>query len=143
MRKLSVVMLLLSFLLWQNWSLNAQNPPSGTPHKATLTWKAPAPIGGSGNISGYNVYRSPAGPPAYVRLNASVIPTTQTGPCLPASGTGTCGTLVDTTVIAGQSYGYCGTTIDSNNSESACTLTVNTSVPTNPNPQMGLAVASE
>jgi hypothetical protein len=96
----------------------AQGIPTGSPHSVTLAWQAPSPIGGSGTISGYNIYRTPSGPPVYTKLNTSLV-------------TGL--TLIDTTVVAGSTYGYCGTTVDSAQKESACTVPVNAVVPQNPN----------
>lgn len=97
--------------------VGAQSAPTGTPHSVALTWLAPSPIGGSGTIAGYNIYRTPSGPPTYTKLNTSLV-------------TGL--TLTDTSVIAGTTYGYCATTVDSTQHESACTIPVNAVVPSNP-----------
>jgi hypothetical protein len=98
--------------------LLAQTPPAGTPHQATLTWLAPSPIGGSGVIAGYNVYKSLAGA-AYTKVNTALI-----------AGL----TYTDSSVSAGQSLSYCATTVDSTASESACSIAVAATIPTNPNP---------
>lgn len=105
-----------------------QGIPTGTAHKVTLTWQAPSPVGGSGTIAGYNVYRTPSGPPTYTKLNTSVV-----------AGL----TLVDTAVTAGTGYGYCATTVDSVGTESACTIPVNANVPGNPNPPIALTTSSQ
>lgn len=104
---------------------HAQSAPTGTPHKVDLSWQAPSPSGGSGVISGYNVYRTPSGPPAYTKLNSAVI-----------AGL----TFTDPTVVAGQVYGYCATTVDSTQHESACTIPVNAAVPGNPASPTNLVV---
>lgn len=95
----------------------AQSPPAGTIHNVTLTWAAPSPVGGSGTIAGYNVYRATTGV-AYVKINAALI-------------TGL--TTTDSNVVSGTTYGYCATTVDSANDESPCTIPVNAAVPGNPN----------
>lgn len=95
----------------------AQGPPTGTVHSVALSWQPPSPVGGSGTIAGYNVYRTPSGPPTYTKLNAALI-------------TGL--SMTDTNVTAGATYGYCATTVDSAGSESACTIPVNAAVPGNP-----------
>ncbi len=100
----------------------AQGAPSGTAHSVTLTWQAPSPVGGSGTISGYNVYRAAAvSPPTsatYTKLNTAL-------------GAGL--TFTDTSVAAGASYLYCVTTVDSLAEESACSAPATASVPANPN----------
>ena len=96
----------------------AQTPPSGTPHSVTLTWTAPSPVGGSGTVAGYNVYKSVAGA-AFAKVNTTLI-----------SGL----TTTDTAVTAGQALSYCATTVDTNNEESVCSIAVSATVPTNPNP---------
>jgi hypothetical protein len=96
----------------------AQTPPSGTPRSASLAWLAPSPVGGSGVIAGYNVYKSLAGA-AYIKVNTALI-----------AGLA----YVDASVLAGQSLSYCATTVDSTASESACSIAVAATIPTNPNP---------
>lgn len=97
----------------------AQSAPAGTQHSVTLAWQAPGTVGGSGTIKGYNVYRSPSGPPVFSKVNPSLV-----------AGL----TTVDTSVAQGTTYAYCATTVDSNNSESACSIQVTANVPSNPNP---------
>lgn len=97
---------------------NAQTLPSGTQHSATVTWSSPSPIGGSGTIAGYNVYKSLAGA-AFAKINTTLI-----------AGL----TTIDTAVSAGQSVAYCVTTVDSKAEESACSASVGAVIPTNPNP---------
>ena len=115
-------------LLWLMFvpSTRAQNPPTGTQHTATLTWQAPSPVGGSGTVKGYNVYRATTGV-NYAKVNASLI-------------TGL--TTVDSTVVSGTTYGYCATTVDSANNESPCTIPVNSTIPSNPNLPTGLTVVA-
>jgi fibronectin type 3 domain-containing protein len=96
----------------------AQGLPGGTAHSVTLTWTAPSPVGGSGTVSGYNVYRSPGNTAVYVKVN-------------PAVNAGV--TYTDTTVAAGVSYSYCVTTVDSLSEESACSAPATANVPSNPN----------
>jgi hypothetical protein len=96
----------------------AQTLPAGTPHSVTLSWVAPSPVGGSGTISGYNMYKSVAGG-AYVKINAALI-----------AGL----TTVDAAVTSGQILNYCATTVDTLSEESACSNAVAVTVPSNPNP---------
>lgn len=96
----------------------AQTPPAGTQHQVTVTGTAPSPIGGSGVIAGYNVYKSIAGA-AYAKLNTALL---------------TALNYVDTSVTAGQNLSYCMTTVDSKSQESACSVPTAVTVPTNPNP---------
>lgn len=99
-------------------SARAQGTPSGTAHSVTLSWTAPSPVGGSGTVSGYNVYRSPASAATYAKLNTSV-----------NAGL----TYADTSVSAGTSYSYCVTTVDTLGEESVCSAPATANVPANPN----------
>jgi fibronectin type 3 domain-containing protein len=111
--------LALAATLLASGASGAQGVPTGTPHSVTLSWQAPSPVGGSGTISGYNVYRSPATSAAtFTKLNTAV-----------ATGL----TFTDAGVSAGTSYSYCVTTVDSLNEESACSATATANVPSNPN----------
>ena len=114
----AVCTLLVAFAFLACGSAHAQGVPAGTAHSVTLTWQAPSPVGGSGTISGYNVYRSPSSPTNYAKLNAS----------LNAGLTDT-----DTSVAAGTSYSYCVTTVDSLGEESVCSAPAMANVPANPN----------
>jgi hypothetical protein len=96
----------------------AQGPPTGTAHSVTLTWTAPSPVGGSGTISGYNVYRSAANAAVYTKVNAAL-----------NAGL----TYTDTSVAAGVSYSYCVTTVDTLSEESTCSTAATANVPSNPN----------
>ena len=97
----------------------AQGVPVGTAHSVTLTWQAPSPVGGSGTIGGYNVYRTLAGAAAnYAKVNSALIVGL---------------TFTDTSVSAGTSYNYCATTVDSLNEESVCSAPATANVPSNPN----------
>jgi fibronectin type 3 domain-containing protein len=110
------LLLAATFLVLE--SARAQGIPSGTAHSATLTWKAPSPVGGSGTVSGYNIYRSPSSMANYSKVNATLNPEL---------------TYTDTSVSAGASYTYCVTTVDSIGQESVCSSPATASVPSNPN----------
>jgi fibronectin type 3 domain-containing protein len=99
-------------------SARAQGAPSGTAHSVTLTWTAPSPVGGSGTVSGYNVYRSPSSATNYAKLNTAV-----------NAGL----TYTDASVSAGTSYSYCVTTVDTLGEESVCSGPATANVPANPN----------
>lgn len=119
----SFFLLLFSLLVTQH--ALAQNPPAGTVHSVVLTWQAPSPVGGSGTVAGYNVYRAITGV-NYAKVNQALI---------------TDLTATDTNVVSGTTYGYCATTVDSGGSESPCTIPVNAVVPSNPNIPTALTAA--
>jgi hypothetical protein len=102
----------------------AQGLPAGTPHSVTLSWTAPSPVGGSGTVSGYNVYRALGVAGAAV----STLAFTKINTALDALLTYT-----DGGVAAGATYSYCVTTVDSQGGESACSGAATAVVPTNPN----------
>lgn len=52
-----VGVLMFAMLCLAATGARAQGVPSGTAHSVTLSWTAPSPVGGSGTVSGYNVYR--------------------------------------------------------------------------------------
>jgi len=110
--------ILLAAALLVFGSARAQGVPAGTAHSVTLSWQAPSPVGGSGTISGYNVYRSPSSPTNYAKLNTSL-----------NAGL----TYTDASVSAGTSYSYCVTTVDSLGEESVCSVPATANVPSNPN----------
>lgn len=93
-------------------------PPTGTPHQVNLSWTAPSPVGGSGTIAGYYVYRSISGA-AFAKLFSTTI---------------TALSYSDVAVASGQVPSYCASTLDSKNAESACSVVVSVTVPSNPNP---------
>jgi fibronectin type 3 domain-containing protein len=99
-------------------SAHAQGIPAGTTHSVTLAWQAPSPVGGSGTISGYNVYRAPSSTATYSKLTSA-----------PAAGL----IFTDSSVSAGASYNYCVTTVDSLGEESVCSAPATANVPSNPN----------
>jgi fibronectin type 3 domain-containing protein len=109
---------LLAVVFLSSASAHAQGIPAGTTHSVTLTWQAPSPVGGSGTISGYNVYRSPSSTATYAKLNTAI-----------AAGL----TFTDSRVSAGASYTYCVTTVDSLGEESLCSAPATANVPSNPN----------
>jgi fibronectin type 3 domain-containing protein len=110
--------LLLVATLLASAGIHAQGVPQGTTHSVTVAWLAPSPVGGSGTISGYNIYRSPASAATYAKLNTSV-----------SAGL----TFTDSSVSAGASYNYCITTVDSLGEESTCSAPATANVPSNPN----------
>jgi fibronectin type 3 domain-containing protein len=110
--------LLAAVLLVAGIARGAQVVPAGTAHSVTLTWQAPSPVGGSGTISGYNVYRSIPSAANYTKVNAALSAAL---------------TFTDTNVSAGSSYSYCVTTVDSLGEESACSAPASANVPSNPN----------
>ena len=110
--------LLLALVFLAPANAQPQGIPAGTAHSVTLTWQAPSPVGGSGTISGYNVYRSPSSTATYTKLNTAL-----------AAGL----TFTDSSVSAGASYTYCVTTVDSLGEESVCSAPATANVPSNPN----------
>ena len=104
-------------------TIAAQGIPVGTPHSVTLSWTAPSPVGGSGTVSGFNVYRAAGIASAAATLTFSKINT--------ALNPGV--TYTDAGVAAGAAYSYCVTTVDSAGGESACSGVTTANVPTNPN----------
>ena len=114
----SVCGLLFAVACLASGNAGAQGIPEGTTHSVMLTWQAPSPVGGSGTISGYNVYRSPSSPVNYAKLNTAL-----------NAGL----TFTDSGVAAGASYNYCVTTVDSLGEESVCSAPATANVPANPN----------
>jgi fibronectin type 3 domain-containing protein len=110
--------LLVAIGLLASGSAGAQGIPAGTAHSVTLTWQAPSPVGGSGTISGYNVYRSASSTATYAKVSTALSPGL---------------TFTDTSASAGASYNYCVTTVDSLGEESACSAPTTANVPSNPN----------
>jgi len=74
----------------------------GPCHSVTLNWTAST----SANVVGYNVYRGtqPTPPNTYTKLSSSPVAATN---------------FIDITVLAGQTYYYVATAVDSSNNESA------------------------
>ena len=114
----SVCGLWLAIALVASISSGAQGIPAGTAHSVTLAWQAPSPAGGSGTISGYNIYRSPSSSTNYAKVNTAL-----------NAGL----TFTDSSVSAGASYNYCVTTVDSLGEESVCSAPATANVPSNPN----------
>ena|SRR5271166_5875226 len=81
-----------------------------TPHGIKLTWAAPSPIGGSGTLASYNIYRCPStctlttGAFTLVTGQISSVPTTYLDS---ASG-----------LTSGSTYTYAVTSVDSAGNES-------------------------
>jgi hypothetical protein len=71
-----------------------------TNHWVSLTWTASS----STNVAGYNLYRGTASTGPFTKVNLSLITST---------------TVVDNTVVPGQTYYYVATTVDTSNNESA------------------------
>jgi hypothetical protein len=80
------------------------------PHYVSLTWNAST----SQNVAGYNVYRGTVSGGPYTKVNPSLV-------------TGT--VYTDSTVLAGQTYYYVCTTVDTNNNESAYSSPSSTIIP--------------
>ncbi len=114
----SVCGLFLAIAILASGNAGAQGVPAGTTHSVMLTWQAPSPVGGSGTISGYNVYRSPSSAATYAKLNTAL-----------NAGL----TFTDSSVSASASYNYCVTTVDSLGEESVCSAPATANVPANPN----------
>jgi fibronectin type 3 domain-containing protein len=74
-----------------------------------LSWQA-----STSAVAGYNVYRGAVSGGPYIKVNSSLI-----------SGTA----YMDTTVLAGQTYYYVATAVDSNNDESAYSTPTSAVVP--------------
>jgi hypothetical protein len=79
-------------------------------HSVTLNWTA-----STSTVSGYNVYRSSVSGGPYTKVNPSLDTTTQ---------------YVDSTVVAGQTYYYVVTSVDSSNVESTDSNQVSATIPT-------------
>jgi len=107
-----------------------------TSHGILLKWTAPSPVGGSGTIQGYYLFRCPgtcvAGTGSWTSVDG-LLPATPTQYLDPASG------LANNTT-----YSYGAVTVDSAGSQSAysniATVSV-TTFPTNPNPPSGCTAA--
>jgi len=111
---------------------------TGTQHGVQVTWNAPSPVGGSGTIAGYNIYRC-------------------TGTCTATSGTWS---KIDTSLdistgyldpssdlVANTAYPYAASTVDTHGNESGfsnvATVTTPAAFPTNPNPPGGCNSANQ
>jgi hypothetical protein len=79
-------------------------------HAVSLSWTASA----SGNIAGYNVYRSVTSGGPYTALNGSLVTT---------------GSFTDSNVTAGQTYYYVATAVDTTNDQSAYSNQVQATIP--------------
>jgi fibronectin type 3 domain-containing protein len=69
----------------------------------------------SSNVSGYNIYRSSISNGPYTKLNSQLLLST---------------TYTDSTVIAGQTYYYVGTSVDSSGNETGYSNQVSATIPT-------------
>lgn len=84
---------------------------ASTSHSVALTWTAST----TPNIAGYNIYRSTISGGSYMKLNSSlVVPTAYT----------------DSTVVAGQTYFYVATAVDTSGNESVYSTQVQAVIPT-------------
>jgi hypothetical protein len=115
----------------------AQGVPLGTPHSVALSWTAPSPVGGSGTVSGYNIYRALGAASTNSGGNSGGASGGAGGSTLTYSRVNTALnaglTFTDAGVAAGATYSYCVTTVDSLGGESACSGVTTANVPTNPN----------
>jgi hypothetical protein len=109
-----------------------QGIPPGTLHTITATWAAPSPIGGSGTIAGYNIYRCGgtgcATAPTYAKIDPALVTTLS---------------YVDTAVGQGNTYFYCITAVDSGAAESSCSTPVSIVVPANPNSPINIVIIAK
>jgi hypothetical protein len=80
-------------------------------HSVSLSWTASS----SGNIAGYNVFRSTTSGGSYTQINSSLVTT------IP---------YVDTNVTAGQTYYYVTTAVDTSNNQSVYSNQAQATVPT-------------
>lgn len=83
----------------------------GQCHSVSLSWTAST----SSNVAGYNIYRSASSSGPFTKLNTSVVTATS---------------FIDTTALAGQTYYYEASTVDTLNNESPLTSPVSVTVPT-------------
>ena len=122
----SILILLVAVGFWVlPWhALLAQSPQ----HAITLSWTAPSPVGGSGTVGSYGVYRSTSTGGPYTKLNSTAA---------------NIFTYSDTTGAAGTKYFYVVTTIDSNGFESAFSNEVSATAIGNPNPPQGVTAVSK
>jgi hypothetical protein len=128
MRPGKLTLLVLTLLL----AVGFAPAQTGTPHGILVTWNAPSPVGGSGTIQGYYLFRC-AGVTVTASCATSVgalLPAVPTSYLDPASGLST-----NTT------YSYVAVTVDSNGNQSAysgmTSTVVGNSFPSNPNPPGG------
>ena len=105
---------------------------TGTQHGVKITWTAPATIGGSGTIAGYNIYRC-TGDATQCPVTSGVW--TKIDTALDVTN----GYLDQSTLISGSNYSYVSTTVDTNNNESSFSnvATIKFVTITNPNPPTG------
>ena len=126
-KKLSSVILMV--LAVGFWSLPWRAAfAQGTTHEITVSWAAPATVGGSGTLSGYNVYRSTTSGGPYIKQNAS-----------PTSAI----SYIDTTGTSGTKYFYVVTTVDSANNESVFSGEASATAIGNPNPPTGVQAVAK
>lgn len=136
--KFTLALFTLFLLLGFPPRLHAQNGnPSGTPHGIFTKWNAPSPVGGSGTIQGYYLFRC-IGTLSSCTLTSgtwvsvgSLLPATPTNYLDPASG-----------LAVSTSYVYAVATVDSAGNQSSWNLAaapavVGSSFPSNPNPPGG------
>ena len=106
---------------------------TGSPHGIAVSWTAPSPVGGSGTIQGYFLFRC-VGTCAVTSTSwisvGAMLPATSTNYLDPASGLNTSTT-----------YSYAVLTVDSNGNQSGFSnispVSVGASFPTNPGPPTG------
>jgi len=79
-------------------------------HSVSLTWTASA----SSNVMGYNVYRSTSSGGQYAKLSSSPVSVVS---------------FVDNNVVAGQTYYYVATAVDSSNNESGYSTQIPATIP--------------
>lgn len=125
----SLAVLMVALAVWvAPWGLLIPANAQSAPHSITLSWVAPSPIGGSGTIAGYNVYRSTTTGGPYTKLTST--------PVTPLS-------YSDTTGAAGTTYFYVVTTVDSAGNESVDSIQVSAVAVGNPNPPIQVVATSK
>jgi len=116
----SILTLLVAVGFWVlPWHALAQNPQ----HSITVSWIAPSPVGGSGTVGSYNVYRSTSTVGPYTKLSATAA---------------TVLSYADTTGTTGTKYFYVITTVDSNGFESMNSGEASATAIGNPFPPSGV-----
>ena len=121
----SMAILLVAVGFWVlPWHVLAQGPQ----HSITVGWVAPSPVGGSGAVGSYNVYRSTSTGGPYTKLGSTAANVV---------------TYADTTGAAGTKYFYVVTTVDSNGFESMNSGEASATAIGNPNPPSGVTAVSK
>lgn len=95
--------------------------PAGASYSVALTWTAPTDS--ADPVTGYQVYRAPAGASTWTLLNATAVAATS---------------YSDTTVATGTSYAYYVVSVDAAGNQSAPSNEYSVTIPTPPLPPASL-----